>query len=62
MLVGDEDIGFAGGSYVAVQKYLHDLAGWNALPTEAQERIIGRPNYPMSSSTPRSSRASPTTR
>ena len=25
-----------------VQKYLHDLAGWNALPTEAQERIIGR--------------------
>ncbi len=25
-----------------MQKYLHDLAGWNALPTEAQERIIGR--------------------
>ena len=25
-----------------VQKYLHDLAGWNALPTEEQERIIGR--------------------
>ena len=25
-----------------VQKYLHDLAGWNALATEAQERIIGR--------------------
>jgi putative iron-dependent peroxidase len=25
-----------------VQKYLHDLDGWNALPTEAQERIIGR--------------------
>ncbi len=25
-----------------VQKYLHDLAGWNALSTEAQERIIGR--------------------
>ena len=24
------------------QKYLHDLAGWNALPTETQERIIGR--------------------
>jgi putative iron-dependent peroxidase len=29
-------------SYVIVQKYLHDLEGWNALPTEAQERIIGR--------------------
>ncbi|TLX95950.1 MAG: Dyp-type peroxidase [Thaumarchaeota archaeon] len=41
-VIGDEDAGFAGGSYVIVQKYLHDLAGWNALPTEAQERIIGR--------------------
>ena len=37
-----EDPAFAGGSYVIVQKYLHDFAGWNALPTEAQERIIGR--------------------
>jgi putative iron-dependent peroxidase len=42
VLVGTEDAAFAGGSYVIVQKYLHDLAGWNALPTEAQERIIGR--------------------
>jgi porphyrinogen peroxidase len=41
-LIGDEDAAFAGGSYVIVQKYLHDIAGWNALPTEAQERIIGR--------------------
>jgi len=41
-LVGDEDPDFAGGSYVVVQKYLHDLHAWNALPTEAQERIIGR--------------------
>jgi putative iron-dependent peroxidase len=41
-LVGDEDSSFAGGSYVIVQKYLHDLHAWNALPTEAQERIIGR--------------------
>jgi putative iron-dependent peroxidase len=41
-VIGDEDPGFAGGSYVIVQKYLHDLAGWNALPTEAQEGIIGR--------------------
>jgi porphyrinogen peroxidase len=41
-LIGDEDPTFAGGSYVIVQKYLHDLAGWNALSTEAQERIIGR--------------------
>jgi putative iron-dependent peroxidase len=40
--VGTEDAAFAGGTYVIVQKYLHDLAGWNALSTEAQERIIGR--------------------
>lgn len=33
---------FAGGSYVLVQKYLHDMKGWNALPVEAQEHIIGR--------------------
>jgi porphyrinogen peroxidase len=42
VLVGEEDSGFSGGSYVIVQKYLHDLDGWNALPTEAQEKIIGR--------------------
>jgi porphyrinogen peroxidase len=41
-LIGDEDPAFAGGSYVIVQKYLHDLAGWDALPAEAQEKIIGR--------------------
>jgi putative iron-dependent peroxidase len=41
-LIGAEDAAFAGGSYVIVQKYLHDLTGWNALPTETQERIIGR--------------------
>ncbi len=40
--VGEEDPAFARGSYVFVQKYLHDMAGWNALPTEVQERIIGR--------------------
>ncbi len=40
--IGDEDADFAGGSYVIVQKYLHDLKGWNALPVEEQENIIGR--------------------
>jgi porphyrinogen peroxidase len=40
--IGEEDVAFAGSSYVIVQKYLHDLAGWDALSTEAQERIIGR--------------------
>jgi porphyrinogen peroxidase len=42
VLIGDEDANFAGGSYVIVQKYLHDLDAWNALSTEAQERVIGR--------------------
>jgi putative iron-dependent peroxidase len=42
VLVGEEDAPFAGGSYVIVQKYLHDMSGWNVLSTEAQERIIGR--------------------
>ena len=41
-LIGDEDPGFAGGSYVIVQKYLHDMKAWNALPVERQEAIIGR--------------------
>ncbi|MFJ3231056.1 Dyp-type peroxidase [Streptomyces sp. NPDC086787] len=42
VFVGDEDPGFAGGSYVIVQKYLHDLAAWNALPAERQEDAVGR--------------------
>jgi putative iron-dependent peroxidase len=41
-LIGPEEPEFVAGSYVIVQKYLHDLDAWNALPTEEQERIIGR--------------------
>ena len=41
-IIGEEDAEFAGGSYVIVQKYLHDLDKWNMLPIEEQERIIGR--------------------
>jgi putative iron-dependent peroxidase len=40
--IGDDDPAFAGGSYVVIQKYVHDLAAWDALPVEAQERAIGR--------------------
>ena len=40
--IGDEDPDFAGGSYVIVQKYLHDMSSWDALPVEAQEAVIGR--------------------
>ncbi len=42
VVIGDEDAGFAGGSYVVVQKYLHDLTAWDALPVEEQERAVGR--------------------
>ena len=41
-VIGEEDAAFAGGSYVVVQKYLHDLESWNRLPVEEQERVIGR--------------------
>jgi len=41
-LIGGEDLDFAGGSYVVVQKYLHNLDAWGALSTEEQEHIIGR--------------------
>jgi putative iron-dependent peroxidase len=41
-LVAAEDPAFAGGSYVIIQKYLHDMGKWNTLSTEEQERIIGR--------------------
>jgi putative iron-dependent peroxidase len=42
VLVQDQDPDFAGGSYVIVQKYLHDLRAWNAMPVEEQEKAIGR--------------------
>ncbi|MEU5135957.1 Dyp-type peroxidase [Streptomyces californicus] len=41
-IVGADDPDFEGGSYVVVQKYLHDLTSWNALTVEEQERVIGR--------------------
>jgi putative iron-dependent peroxidase len=41
-LIGAEDPAFAGGSYVIVQKYLHDMEAWNRLPVEQQEGVIGR--------------------
>ncbi|WP_433300209.1 Dyp-type peroxidase [Actinoplanes sp. CA-030573] len=42
VLIGDEDPAYAGGSYVLVQKYRHDLVAWNALTVEEQEAAIGR--------------------
>jgi putative iron-dependent peroxidase len=36
---------FSGGSYVLIQKYLHDMKAWEALPVEEQEKTIGRRKY-----------------
>jgi putative iron-dependent peroxidase len=41
-LIQADDPDFTGGSYVVVQKYLHNLPAWNALDTSMQEGIIGR--------------------
>jgi putative iron-dependent peroxidase len=41
-LIGEEDRPYAGGSYVAVQRYVHDLERWRRLDDREQEQIIGR--------------------
>jgi porphyrinogen peroxidase len=41
-IIGPEEPSYVGGSYVIVQKYVHDLDRWNALPVEEQENVIGR--------------------
>lgn len=41
-LVGDEEAELAGGSYVSIQRYIHDLASWERLAVAEQERIIAR--------------------
>lgn len=41
-LVGDEDPAFSGGSYLVVQKYLHDLPAWTSTPVEDREAAVGR--------------------
>jgi putative iron-dependent peroxidase len=41
-VIAQEDPQFACGSYVVVQKYVHDLDAWDALPVGEQERVVGR--------------------
>lgn len=41
-LIGAREDYWAGGSYILVQKYLHDLTAWDMEPTDEQEAIIGR--------------------
>ncbi|TBM29300.1 Dyp-type peroxidase [Hafnia paralvei] len=44
-VIGDEDLNFRGGSYAFVQKYIHDMKAWENLPTEMQEKVIGRHKF-----------------
>ncbi len=44
-VIGDEDPEFTNGSYAFAQKYEHDLDAWRALPTEMQEKFIGRRKF-----------------
>ncbi len=37
-----EDAPGAGGTILLLQKWAHDAAAWEALPVDAQERVIGR--------------------
>ena len=41
-IINEQDIDYKGGSYLFVQKYLHDLKAWNALSVDEQEKVIGR--------------------
>ena len=41
-LIGEEDPAYQGGSYLFVQKYIHDMNGWRKLPVHEQEKVIGR--------------------
>ena len=41
-MVGDDDPIYKGGSYLFVQKYIHDLNAFEKLPTDEQEKVIGR--------------------
>jgi len=41
-LVGHEDDAFSGGSYVHIQRYIHNLPVWNSVPVKDQEQVFGR--------------------
>lgn len=41
-LLGEDAGEFADGSFVFAQRYVHDLAKWQRLKVDAQEKVIGR--------------------
>lgn len=44
-LVGDEDPTFENGSYAFAQKWQHDMPIWEHMPTEKQEKAVGREKF-----------------
>lgn len=42
LVTEEDDAAAAGGSYIVLQKYVHDLKAWRSLSTEEQEAVIGR--------------------
>jgi putative iron-dependent peroxidase len=42
LVAAADDAAFAGGTYVVVQKYVHDVVAWNGLSAAVQEAIMGR--------------------
>ncbi len=44
-VIGDEDPDFAGGCYVHVQRYVHDMSAWRALSVDEQQNVIGRTKF-----------------
>ncbi|CAM3324508.1 Dyp-type peroxidase [Mycobacterium frederiksbergense] len=44
-MIGDEDPDFAGGCYVHVQRYVHDMSAWRALSVDEQQNVIGRTKF-----------------
>lgn len=41
-LIGAEDRAFAGGSFVLIQRYVHQMGAWQKLSQQAQEAAVGR--------------------
>ena len=41
-VVAEEDPAFAGGSYIHLQRYVHNMSYWNKQPLKKQEDTIGR--------------------
>lgn len=44
-MIGAEDPDFAGGCYVHVQRYVHDMSAWRALSVDEQQKVIGRTKF-----------------